>query len=60
MSLAPTNEVIKRETSGKPLVKEKNLLGSWAPDKSVRMVYYHLSSVIFVRVWSYSFSKVFG
>ena len=35
----------------KTLGREKNLLSSWALDKSVRMVYYHLSSVIFVRVW---------
>ncbi len=50
MSLAPTYEAIKRETSGKPLFREK-LLSSWAVDKSVKMVYYHQSSVIVVRVW---------
>jgi hypothetical protein len=29
----------------------KNLLSSWALDISVRMVYYHQSSIIFMRVW---------
>ncbi len=51
MSLTPTYEAIKRKTSGKPLGRKKNLLSFWALDKSVRMVYHHLSRVIFVRVW---------
>jgi hypothetical protein len=46
MSLAPTYEAIKRETSGKPIFRKKTA-DSWALDKSVRMVYYHLLSVIF-------------
>jgi len=49
MSLAPTYEAIKRETSGKPIFRKKTA-DSWALDKSVRMVYYHRVSVI-LRVW---------
>ena len=33
------------------LYLEKNLLSSWELDRSVRMVYYHQSSVLIVRVW---------
>ncbi len=51
MTLAPTYEAIKRETSGKPLIRKKNLLSFWALAISVRMVHYHQLSVIFVRVW---------
>jgi hypothetical protein len=35
----------------KTLGRKKNLLSFWALDKSVRMFYYHLSSIMFVRVW---------
>ena len=38
MSLAPTDEAIKREISGKPLGGKKKLLSFWALDKSVMMV----------------------
>ncbi len=41
---------IKRETSGKPTLRKKPT-DSWTLDKSVKMVYYHQLSVIFVRVW---------
>ena len=54
MSLAPTYEAIKRETSGKPIFRKKTA-DSWALDKSVRMVYYHRVSVI-LRVWSCKYS----
>ena len=47
MSLAPTDEAIKREISGKPLGWKKKPAEFWALDKSVMMAYYHLSSVIF-------------
>jgi hypothetical protein len=50
MTLAPTYEAIKRETSRKPSIR-KNLLSYWALDISVKMVYYHQLSVMFVRVW---------
>jgi hypothetical protein len=50
MILAPTYEAIKRETSKKPSIRE-NLLSYWALDISVRIVYYHQLSVMFVRVW---------
>jgi hypothetical protein len=45
MTLTPTYEAIKRETSRKPSIREKHveLLGL---DISVRMVYYHQLSVI--------------
>ena len=49
MSLAPSYEAIKRETSRKPLLRKKNLLSSWALDKHVRMVYYYQSSIIYLR-----------
>ncbi len=53
MSLVPTYEAIKRETSGKPagnLYWGKNLLSFWALDNRVRMVYCHQStSIIFLR-----------
>jgi hypothetical protein len=50
MPLAPTYEAIKRETSGKPSLR-KNLLSSWALDNHARtrMVYYHQSSVMYLR-----------
>jgi hypothetical protein len=35
----------------KNLQKGKNLLSYWALDISVRMVFYHQLSVMFVRVW---------
>ena len=55
MSLAPTYEAIKRETSGKPIFRKKTA-DSWALDKSgVRMVYYHRVSVI-LRVWRCKYS----
>jgi hypothetical protein len=38
MTLAPMYEAIKRETSGKPLMRKKNLLSFWALAISVRMV----------------------
>jgi hypothetical protein len=50
MTLAPTYEAIKHETSKKPLIREY-LLSYWALDISVGMVYYHQLSVMFVRVW---------
>jgi hypothetical protein len=50
MTLAPTYEAIKHETSRKPLIR-KNLLSFGALAISVRMVHYHQLSVIFVRVW---------
>jgi hypothetical protein len=50
MTLASMYEAIKRETSGKPSIRE-NLLSYWALDISVRVVYYHQLSVIFVKVW---------
>ncbi len=50
MTLAPMYEAIKRKTSGKPLIR-KTLLSYWALDISVRMVYYHQLSVMFVRRW---------
>ena len=49
MSLAPTYEAIKRETSRNFLLKNKNLLSSWALDNHVRMVYCHQTSIIFLR-----------
>ena len=48
MSVAPTYEAIKCETSGKPLLRKKPL-SSWALDNCVRMVYCHQSSVMFLR-----------
>ncbi len=51
MTLAPTYEAIKRETSGKHLLRKKKLLSFWALAISVRMVHYHQLSVIFVREW---------
>jgi hypothetical protein len=47
----PRMKLSSVKTSGNPLCRKKKLLSSWALDKSVRMVYYHLSSVIFVIVW---------
>ena len=49
MSLAPTCEAIKHETSGKLFIEELHLLSSWALDKRVRMVCYHQSSIIYLR-----------
>jgi hypothetical protein len=50
MTLTPTYEAITRETRRKPSIR-KYLLSCWALDISVRMVYYHQLSVMFVRVW---------
>ncbi len=47
----PMYEAIKCETSRKPSIREKNLLSSWALDISVKMVYYHQLSIIYMRVW---------
>jgi hypothetical protein len=51
MTLTPMYEAIKCETSGRPLIRKKNLLSFWALAISVRMVHYHQLSVLFVRVW---------
>jgi hypothetical protein len=50
MTLAPTYEAIKRETSRKSSIRE-NLLSYWALDISVRMVYCLQLSVLCVKVW---------
>jgi hypothetical protein len=50
MTLAPTYEAIKLETRRKPSIR-KNLLSYWALYISVKMVYHHQLSIMFVRVW---------
>ncbi len=57
MTLAPTYEAIQRETSGKSSIREKpvELLST---GNSVKIVYYHQLSVMFVRVWRCFFGIV--
>jgi hypothetical protein len=50
MTLAPMYEAIKCETCGKPSIRGKPV-EFFALDISVRMVYYHQLSVIFMRLW---------
>jgi hypothetical protein len=50
MTVAPTYEAIK--CKGREIFQlRKNLLKSWALDISVRIVYYHQLSIIFMTVW---------
>ena len=58
MTLAPTYEAIKRETSGKTF-SGKNPLSSWALDKGVR---WFITTVKhnFVRVWRCVVCVVYG